>query len=240
MAEQDSFIQEVTEEVRRDRMYSVWKKYGPIAIAAVVLMVVGTAAKGWWDGRIETHKQELGSKLVGAANMEDPADAAEAFASLAAEGEYAYPALARLRAAASFAAAGEPDRAIEVYEQVKADDMTDERLRELAELRIVMLLAETAEPSDLLARLGTLTAPGAPWRLPALEFEAATHLRAGNAEAAIATLQKIIEADTALPTAVARARELNDAITSALEDQTAIETPEQTDNSATEASEEPK
>jgi hypothetical protein len=33
VSETDSFIQEVTEEVRHDRMFRLWKKYGPYAVA---------------------------------------------------------------------------------------------------------------------------------------------------------------------------------------------------------------
>ena len=214
MAEQDSFIQEVTEEVRRDRMFAVWKKYGPIAIGAVVLLIAGTAAKGWWDSRIEAEKQQLGSRMLAAAEIEDPIDAAEAFSALAAEGGYAYPVLAKLRAAQSFAAGGEVERAIALYEEVSAAGDADARLRELAQLRIVMLQSETAEPASLLSRLAELSAPGAPWRMTALEFEAAAHLRAGDADAAIASLQSIIDDEAALPTAAARARELIEAVRS--------------------------
>ena len=46
MANQDdSFIREVNEELRSDRMKDAWRRYGKILIAAAVILVVGTA--GW-------------------------------------------------------------------------------------------------------------------------------------------------------------------------------------------------
>ena len=43
MSESDSFIQEVTEEVRQDRMFALWKKWGPYVLAAIVIAVGGAA-----------------------------------------------------------------------------------------------------------------------------------------------------------------------------------------------------
>ncbi|MEL6318680.1 MAG: hypothetical protein AAFR16_13700, partial [Pseudomonadota bacterium] len=37
--ETDTFIDEVTEELRRDRLFALFKRYGPFAIGAVVLLV---------------------------------------------------------------------------------------------------------------------------------------------------------------------------------------------------------
>ena len=43
MSETDSFIEEVTEEVRRDKLFGYLKKYGWIAVV-VVVGAVGTTA----------------------------------------------------------------------------------------------------------------------------------------------------------------------------------------------------
>ena len=43
MSETDSFIEEVSEEVRKDRLFAIMRKYGWIALLAVLLMVSGTA-----------------------------------------------------------------------------------------------------------------------------------------------------------------------------------------------------
>ena len=43
----DSFIEEVTEEVRQDRMFGLWKRYGPYVLAGVFVVVAGSAAWQW-------------------------------------------------------------------------------------------------------------------------------------------------------------------------------------------------
>jgi hypothetical protein len=41
----DSFIREVEEELRSDRLKGFWDRFGPILIGAAILVVVATA--GW-------------------------------------------------------------------------------------------------------------------------------------------------------------------------------------------------
>ena len=43
----DSFIREVNEELRQDQLHNLWKRYGALAIAAAVVVVLAAAA---WQG----------------------------------------------------------------------------------------------------------------------------------------------------------------------------------------------
>ena len=227
MAESDSFIQEVSEEVRRDKMYAVWRRYGPWLIAAIVLAVLLAAGKGWWENRIEMRKAELGGALLEADAIEDSDASAAAFLAVAEQGEYQYPVLARLRAAASLAAAGKIEEAEAQYDAIKAIDGIDPRFRDLAELRTVMLLSERMEPNEMLDRLGPLTVDGSVWRLPALEYEAAAHLKAGAPEQALASLRTLLEMPQLPPAAQGRTGELIEAIEATLDrdDAPAVATP---------------
>jgi len=92
-------------------MFAVWKKYGPFAIGVIVLMVIGTLAYDWWQRSEASAQGDVGSAMIAASSLEDPVDAAEAFMAVADEGKFGYAPLARLRAAASFAEAGESERA---------------------------------------------------------------------------------------------------------------------------------
>ena len=47
MSTPDSFIEEVTEEVRRDRLFRLFRKYGWIGIVLVVAVVAGTGFNEW-------------------------------------------------------------------------------------------------------------------------------------------------------------------------------------------------
>ena len=54
MSETESFIEEVTEEVRRDKLFALYRRYGWIAFLLVVLIVGGAAYREW---RIHTEAQ---------------------------------------------------------------------------------------------------------------------------------------------------------------------------------------
>ena len=43
VSDTDSFIEEVSEEVRRDRLFKIFKKYAWVAVLIVVLLVGGAA-----------------------------------------------------------------------------------------------------------------------------------------------------------------------------------------------------
>ena len=43
VSDTDSFIEEVSEEVRRDRLFKIFKKYAWVAVLVVVLLVGGAA-----------------------------------------------------------------------------------------------------------------------------------------------------------------------------------------------------
>ncbi|PKP62151.1 MAG: hypothetical protein CVT86_08330, partial [Alphaproteobacteria bacterium HGW-Alphaproteobacteria-8] len=59
MSDSDSFIQEVSEEVRRDRMFRLWKRYAPLVLAAIVLVIGATALSAWLDHRRDRAAQEV-------------------------------------------------------------------------------------------------------------------------------------------------------------------------------------
>ena len=217
MAESDSFIQEVSEEVRRDRMYAVWRRYGPWLIAAIVALVLAVAAMGWWEQRQETRRAELGGAMLDADAIADADESARAFLAVAEEGEYQYPVLARLRAAAALAAAGKIEEAEAQYETIKGMEGIDPRFRDLAELRTVMLLSEAMDPGEMLERLGPLTVDASVWRMPALEYEAAAHLRNDAPEQALASLRAILEIPGLPPAAQGRTGELIEAVEAMLD-----------------------
>ena len=49
VSDSDSFISEVSEEVRRDRMFALWRKYGPFLIGAIALIVAAAGLKAYLD-----------------------------------------------------------------------------------------------------------------------------------------------------------------------------------------------
>ena len=113
-----------------------------------------------------------------------------------------------MRAAASFGAAGDVDRAVEEYQAVAAMTDVDKRLADLAKLRMIMIRSDVMEPTEMLEGLQPLSAVGEPWRSLALEFTAAAHVRNNDSDAAVDALSTLVSDENTTPAVQARAREM--------------------------------
>jgi hypothetical protein len=205
--ESDSFITEVSEEVRRDRLFATLRRYRWLIAAAVLVIVGGAAFNSWYQARQQAAAAAAGDALAAALVEPDPARRAEALATFAA----ATPAAAvpaRLAQAGSLEAAGDRDAAAALLGEVAGDGAVEPLWRSLAALERVMLLGPAMDASERQATLEGLAAPNAPFRTLALEQRALMQLEAGDREAAIADLNAVLADPAATAAMQARARQL--------------------------------
>lgn len=73
MSDTDSFIDEVTEEVRRDRLFALMRRYGWIAILTVFLIVGGAVWNEWRKAQERNSAQALGDSILNALEKDDGA-----------------------------------------------------------------------------------------------------------------------------------------------------------------------
>ncbi|WP_340108569.1 tetratricopeptide repeat protein [Pikeienuella sp. HZG-20] len=198
MSNPDSFINEVTEEVRRDRMFALWRRWGPYVIGGIVVIVALAGAKAWMDARTAAEARQAGAAMIAAAEVA-PTEAAEALTTLAEQtGNKGASALARLRAAGVFAEEGRRAEAVAAYQAVAENDAVDRPLREFAAFRAVMTQAPDLTPSALAEALKPIAEGNGAFRLLALEAQAGALLEAGDVAAATETLRRVV-ADDATP-----------------------------------------
>lgn len=208
-------FQEVDEDIRRDRFADLWKKYGAFLIAACVAVVVGTG--GWVAYREwrESQRAELAERYRAAAELaqkNQPAEAAGAFAAIAEDAPGGYRVLARLRAAAAYAEAGDRTAAFSAYDALVADSGIDKVYRDLARLHAAMLLADEAPAAEIERRLEPLLTADNPWRNSARELKGLAALREGRTSDARQAFQAVVD-DAAAPGAVrGRAQQMLQAI----------------------------
>ena len=189
MAETDSFIEEVSEEVRRDRLFGFFKKWGWL-IALVLTLIVGAAAfNEIRKSQTRTAHQAAGDALEAAITAESPAAQAEAFAALDPDTPD-QAAIAELGRAAALLADDREDDAISVLRAIPAIAGVGEIYADVAALKAAMLRPSAPESIDSIA---AMTVPGRPFRLLALELRAQQHIDAGDTEAALADLRSILE-----------------------------------------------
>lgn len=203
MSETDSFIDEVTEEVRRDRLFALMRKYGWIGLVVVIGIVGGAAWTEWQKSREAAQAQAFGDSVLTALEAEDRAAALGALT--ATEGRAAV--LGLLQAAEALQA---DDRAgaLARLEAVGADATLPRSLRDLARIKAVIVGGDLMDPAARDAMLADLATPGAPYRLMALEQQALVHLAAGRKDEAIALARQILAESGVTPGLQQRASEL--------------------------------
>lgn len=190
MSESDSFIQEVSEEVRQDQMFALWKKWGPYAIGGVALVVGATAWWSWQQAEQQAAAEQRGGTFIAA----NPAEPDQQIA-LAEKIDGPAQLIGELAAAGAEAADGRVDAARTRYLAIAAREGLPREYADLARLQAVRAgaLADNADLGALTTELVPLTEGEAPYRLLAIELRAALAIRAGDIEAAHADLRAILD-----------------------------------------------
>ncbi|WP_434287447.1 hypothetical protein [Celeribacter sp. SCSIO 80788] len=182
MSHTDSFIDEVTEEVRRDKFYAFLKKYGWIGIVAVLALVGGAAWTEYSKAKARTAAEATGDAIAAALGAETPEARAAELANVT--GGEARVVVAMLRAG-ELHAAGDVKGALALLAPLAADDMLAPVYRDLAVLKTAMIGAGEISPEDRISQLAGIASPGAPYRLLAEEQIAAAQAEMGDTQAAI-------------------------------------------------------
>ena len=196
-----NIFDEVGEDLRRDQMARIWKRYNGIIIGLAVLIVV--AVGGWrgyeaWSQQRSAAAAEAYLAALAKAEAGEHAAAAEDFVAFASDAPSGYAMLARFRAATERAAAGEAATALTAFEDIAADGKLPADLRELARIRAAMLAVDVEDLAAVQARVADLDAAGNPWRHTAREVVALSAMKAENWTAARTAVDSIL-ADPEVP-----------------------------------------
>lgn len=184
MSNPDSFIEEVTEEVRRDRLFALFRKYGWIGAVVVLGIVGGAAYTEWQKVQAENRAQAFGDAVLDALDLGAPEDRSEALAAVATDGDQT--GILQLLLASD----PDADRAgtLAALDALAADASQPQSYRDLATLRRVIVAGAEMPVADRRAALDPIAAPGRPFRTLALEQLAYLLVEEGNTDAAIAAL----------------------------------------------------
>ena len=194
MANTDSFIEEVNEELRRDRLFRLFRKWGWIPIL-LVLLIVGAAA--WREYRVAQDRaaaQAFGDAVTAALDDNDAAARLAGLSEIAPASDGAEVLVTLLLAAER--AAGDADAVAAAAADLRAlagREGLAPRYADLARLK-----AHLIAPLDFdaaMAELTQLARPGRPYRVLAMEQQALLQAANGDLEAAIALL-RLLEEDS--------------------------------------------
>lgn len=188
MSNPDSFIDEVTEEVRRDRLFAAFRRYGWIAMLAVVGIVGGAAWNEWQKAESQERAKAFGDSLLAALDAATPEERQAAVEAVPVTGEQL--AIRELLRASDPRA----DRAgaLAALSQVADDATLPQAYRDLAVLRRIGLLGAEMGASERRAALDSIAAPGRPFRTLALEQLAYIAVETGETAAALTQLEALV------------------------------------------------
>lgn len=191
MSNTDGFIEEVTEEVRRDHLYGLLRRYGWIA-ALVIVAVVGAASYSEYRKAQERNRaQELGNAMLAALAVNEDAGRAQALAAIEADGASSAAVLSMMTAATQ-ADAGDTSAAVETLNALAVDGDVPEIYRQLAQFKAITLQGTDTPVADRRQALEAMAQPGNPLRLLATEQLALTDIEMGEGQAAIDRYQSIL------------------------------------------------
>ncbi|MCI4662370.1 MAG: hypothetical protein MRY63_11200 [Neomegalonema sp.] len=217
--ETDLFIEEVSEELQKDRLYRQLRRYAPYAIGAI-LALVGTAAFLEYQKSAKLTEARAASAIFAEAEKAPEGEEAAAFLSARDQLPKGYGVLATFRAADAKLVAGDAAGAAELLDEIARTGELEPHYIQLAQLKAALARFDTADPALLIAELDPLCAEGAAYRSVALELRAVARYRAGDLEGARRDLQALLEIPGVPRNASERARQFLGLMGGALEEDT--------------------
>ena len=189
MSSPDSFIDEVTEEVRRDRLFAAFRQYGWIAIVVVLAIVGGAGWNEWSKAQVIARAQAFGDGVTDSLDLGGPDARRAALAGLPADnGQVAIRQLL-------LASDPTEDRAgtLAALDALAADASQTMIYRDLAVLRRVTVAGAEQPLAERRMMLEPLTAPGRAFRTLALEQMAYLLVEEAKTDDAIAALTALLQ-----------------------------------------------
>lgn len=206
----DNLFQEIDEDLQRQKMEALWKRYGVYVLAGILAIVLATAAYNFWINYKTEVNQKASSELLtilkdNLSDKEKQITSLEEFAK--ANRDTSQAVMARLRAAAFMLKDGKTDKAVFMYDAISQDMNVEPVFRQLADLLFVQSQMDNGDPTVLRSRLQPLLADST-WRYTAKEYSALLALKAGDKEEAIKLFSELASDEGAPETLPGRANDM--------------------------------
>jgi len=192
MSNTDSFIEEVTDEVRRDKLYAALRKYGWIGILAVAAIVGGAAYSEYNKAQARAQAEATGDSMLAALQLDESAERAAALA-LVEVNNPSVSAIVSLMTAAEQSSAGETVLANETLQSVANAQDLPLIYRQIASFKALGLSAAELPVEERRAGYEALSQTGNPLRLLVTEQLGLIDIEAGDTAAALVVFQGIID-----------------------------------------------
>lgn len=190
MSNNESFMQEVSEEVRKDRFYRILKKWGWVGIALIVALVGGASFNEWNKESKINSARNLGDRVLAAIASKDVTDLKEIEIKNVSQDIF----IKNLMSAILFSD-DKLDASKKALEEIGDIPGITKTYKDLNAFKLGLLLLKSGNLTGE-ERFGVFEAlvdPGSPFRSLAKEQQALILIEQGNIELAIKTLMEITD-----------------------------------------------
>ena len=188
MSNTDGFIEEVSEEVRKDKLFALYKKYGWIAVLVIFGLVGGAVFLEYQKSASANAAAARGDALIAALEQDDATLRALELNNISNSGGTEVP-IAELHRAGVLLEQDDTLGALKIYDSLKSG--TD-IYAQIATLKAIMVRGSTMNIDDRIKTLETMSAAGNPFRTIALEQKAIAYIDSGDGKEALSVLMSLI------------------------------------------------
>ncbi|TMV06359.1 hypothetical protein FGK63_14480 [Ruegeria sediminis] len=190
MSDVDSFIDEVTEEVRRDRLYLLLRRWGWVGVLLVIIVVGGAAYNEYRKATATASAESLGDQIIAALAENDAEGRATRLAEIQSESAGG-DAVVQMLLSSAASNTGTTDAAVEGLNRIAADGELPEIYRQIAAFKGLLMQGDSLPVADRRQQFEALANPGAPLRLLAEEQLALIDIEEGKVDAALTRLEAV-------------------------------------------------
>jgi hypothetical protein len=183
----ETFVREVDENLRRDRLRDFFKKNGSLLIVALILFLAASGGLIWYQQHreqvAERHVEELAGiyKDIAIGKTTNVAKQLDDLSNSSSKGVRATALFTR----AAFAIQqSDTKNAVAIYKKISEDSSLPDAYRNAALVRQTALEFDQLQPQQVIARLEPLAKPGNPWFGSAGEMTALALIKQGKKQEA--------------------------------------------------------
>ena len=179
----DTFVKEVDENLRRDRIRDFFKEHGSWLVAGLILFLAACGAFIWYQQhrqqQAEAQVEQL-AEIYKAIAVGNTAKVPEQLDELSNSGSKGVRATALFTRAAFAIQQNDTKLAIATYKKVRDDSSLPDAYRDAALIRETALEFDQLDPQQVISQLAPLAKPGNPWFGAAGEMTALALIKAGK------------------------------------------------------------
>ncbi|MFN3435018.1 MAG: tetratricopeptide repeat protein [Sphingomonas sp.] len=195
----EAFLREVDDELRRDQLLTFWERYGRWTIGAIVVALAIFAGVLFWQHRQREAAGVEGEQVQAAFDAlgnGQPDQAGKTLAPIAASGRDGYKALALMTQADILLSKKQDKAAAAKFATIAADGSIAQPFRDLALIRQTVAEYDTLKPQVVIERLRPLAVPGNAYFGSAGELVAIAYLDSGRKDLAGRLFSQLAQSDT--------------------------------------------